>query len=102
MKSFNQYIFILFKAVKDYLPIYLWHEVQNKKIEDFEAVQSQLLKSNQASTDPKKVIDKNFDFELDNDMHLNSDLHGVALELLELTSILVFEPKLNNIIAFGL
>lgn len=75
------------------MPIYLWHEVQNKKIEDFEAVQNKILKCNQAFDDPKKFTSNNYGFELDQDMHLNSDLHGVALELLELTSILVFEPK---------
>lgn len=101
-KSFNQYIFILFKAVKDYLPIYLWHEVQNKKIEDFEAVQNKSLKPGDAKNSIKVRNETDYGFELENDYHLSSDLQGVALELLELTSILVFEPKLNNVIAFGL
>ena len=63
------------------MPIYLWHEVQNKKIEDFEDLQSKKLKSSQAAPD-KRMVDftNNYDFELDSDMHLNSELHGVALE----------------------
>jgi hypothetical protein len=52
-KSFNQYIFILFKAVKDYLPIYLWHEVQNKRIEDFDAVSSGAMRFDQAENNSK-------------------------------------------------
>ena len=44
----------------------------------------------------------NYGFELDEDAHLQSEIQGIALQLLELTSILVFEPRLNNVIAFGL
>lgn len=41
-------------------------------------------------------------FTFDEDDHLSTRMYGVALHLLELTSILMFESQLSGIISYGM
>lgn len=97
--SINTFVFTIFKSLKSYLNLYVWVEVGGKMISDDPDFES-LDDANNMRPKYGGFSMKGFTF--DEDDHLSTRIYGVALHLLELTSILMFESQLSGIISYGM
>lgn len=97
--SINNFVFTIFKSLKSYLNMYVWVEIGGKKVmedPDYETLDDH----NNLRPKYGGFMMKGFTF--DEDDHLSTRIYGVALHLLELTSILMFESQLSGIMSYGM